>query len=151
MFAKAAVVLAGLGVFVVAQPGNPSVQIQSAPTTVATVPTTLPPVVIQAPAPVAVKAPKIPPTQATLPPPPVSTTLKPLYGPGSYLVGSGIQPGTYVVTSVCTFELPAESTPNRGTYPWATTYSNVGRGATITIPQEAIGLSVVAWAGCEFS
>ena len=84
----------------------------------------------------------------TLPPAPPPD---PVYGAGSYVVGQTLAPGAYTVSAVCTFELPAENTPNRGVYAWATTYSNVAPGAVISIPAEAAGLTVVAWAGCQFT
>lgn len=92
----------------------------------------------------------------TVPPLPPTTLPKPIFGPGTYVVGTNLPPGNYTIRSVadggCWIESPVESTPDRGSLSWAVTLANVGPGATFSIPVQAKGFAVLAGAGClEFS
>lgn len=149
MFAKVAVVVAGLGVLAVAHPSSMRPVVEVAPA-VATTALPLPvPAVVVAPAPAPVRVPPTaPPT--TLYVAPVPTTLPRVYGPGLHKIGTDLPPGTYTLTEStgCWFELPIETTPDRGSLPWVATYGNVGVGAQIVIPTEAIGFTVLAGPGC---
>lgn len=149
--------LLGAGFLVTGNPETPQIEVSGASATSTTLVTT-PKLEYNAPSQAqssssSVAVATLPPTVQTLPPP---TRPKPIFGPGSYVVGTNLPPGNYVIRSVadggCWLEAPLESTPDRGSLSWATTLANVGPGATFSIPSGAKGFSVLAGSGClEFS
>lgn len=153
----AGLALLGAGFLVTGNSETPQIEVSEISVTSTTIPT---PVANPAPAAAVARggSPRpvpetAPPTAATLPP---TTLPRPIFGPGSYVVGSNLPPGNYTIRSVadggCWAEIPVESTPDRGSLPWATTLANVGPGATFSIPSQAKGFTVLAGSGClEFS